>query len=76
MEITDKSNVRCAGCGKQVKDYLKKEIRCPYCGCKMFTILPEDWFGETRKYILETTTLKEHRDFFDKEEDEELKDED
>lgn len=72
MEVTDKADIRCAGCGKEIDGYLKKEIRCPYCGCRMFTILPKDWFGEMRKYFLEVTTLKQHRDFLDRQEDEEL----
>ncbi len=68
-EITEESTIRCAGCGKSTKGYLKKRIRCPFCGCKVFTLMPKDWFGEMKKYILETVTLKEHRDFLDNEED-------
>lgn len=30
------SNYKCFNCGKEIKDeYIKKKIRCPYCGSKI-----------------------------------------
>ena len=71
MEITDNCMIRCIECGKaNTVEYLQKSIRCPFCGCKALTITPKNMFEEMRKYILETTTLKEHRDFLDNQEEE------
>ena len=35
-EVVDASEYKCFSCGKVIgKDYLKKRVRCPYCGSKI-----------------------------------------